>query len=187
MSRRLLLGGFSLLAVASAAQAGSIDLNVNDDAARLVFGWPVAGDKLKLDAAWMHHDDNGDVASFGFHVAGEVTSSAAAPVAGIGAKFLFLDAEEKDVDGSALALGGFLRFPIPGHTRLRLEARAYFAPEVTSFGGTDDYVVAGARASYGIVGDAEVYLGYRYANADFDNDVEVTFDTGLHFGFRIEF
>ncbi|MDH3589376.1 MAG: hypothetical protein OEQ74_08225, partial [Gammaproteobacteria bacterium] len=49
----------------------SLDLNLNDDAARLTFARAIYDEKLEIDAGWLHHQDRGDLLSLSLGRIGE--------------------------------------------------------------------------------------------------------------------
>ncbi len=169
------------------AQADGLDLNLNDDAARLTYRRPLESRPVEIDGSWLHHQDNGDVASIGLHLSGN-SGTAQNPVnAGIGGRLYFVDADRVGADGGALAVGGFVRWKLPQANRVGIGGHLYFAPDVIAFGDAEQYFEAAVYASYEILREAEVYVGLRNVKADFDDAPEVTFDTGLHLGLRLRF
>ena len=70
--------------------------------------------------------------------------------------------------------------------RIGFYGHGYFAPDVLTFGDSEDLVEVEARVTYSIIREADVYLGLRYFKAGFD-EVDVVMDNGLHLGIRLEF
>ena len=100
----LLLGG-----VSTAARAVDAALDVNDNAARAYVGVPLSNNIL-VDSSWLYHADNGHVFSVGGHVTG--AASGVDPLrAGLGLRFSYVSNDrESEEDGTALGLGGFVRY-----------------------------------------------------------------------------
>ena len=177
-----------LLLLSPAAGATTLDLNVNDDAARLTLIWPLPGDSiLELDGGWLHDQDRGDVAHVGVHLTGAASAEPNPVLGGLGVRLAYLDADGSSATGTALGIGGFLRYALPNYNRINLGAHLYFAPDVLSFGDADQYREVGLRIGYNFLRDADVYLGYRNVKGKFDDFPDVTFDTGLHLGVRLSF
>ena len=56
-----------------------------------------------------------------------------------------------------------------------------------SFSDVRKYWEYNAWAAYDVFRSGQVYLGVRGIKAKFDDSPEVTFDTGLHIGLRLNF
>ena len=178
-----------LLSLAGTAAADSLDLNLNNDAARLTFSWDARDDKLTFDAGWLHHQDTGDVAHVGLHLVDFAASGPGAPEVGIGGKLFYIDGETSpsSSQGGALGLGGFFRYNFPDADRFGVVGSLYFAPDVVAFGDAEGYLEATLGFSYDVLRDADLYLGARYVKAKFENQPDLTIDTGLHVGIRLNF
>ena len=171
----------------STSVASELEIDVNDDAARLGFSWPWQTRDLRFDASLLHHQDEGDVLSFGVHVF-DIASGGDNPVkAGLGARLLFMSGDRINADGAALGLGGFVRYSFPTNNRLGIGGDLYFAPDVLSFGDAEQYFQISGHVSYNVVRDGDVYLGVRTVKGEFDAAPDITFDNGLHIGFRLSF
>lgn len=186
MARWLLLAGilsFSPLAVS----ASELDLNVSDDAVRATLAFDLREDVM-VDASFFHHQDRGDVYGAGFHVTGPFTAATNALRAGLGGRLLRVDSDIRGRDsGTVLPIGGFVNYRFPGYDRFSLGGSLYYAPDVLSFGDTRKYQEYNLWAAYSVLRRGQVYLGVRGIKADFELSPEVTFDTGLHLGLRLQF
>lgn len=188
-SRWLLAGVLvgAIFGLPNPASAGELDINVNDDAARGTFAWPLSNSKLALDVGWLHHQDRGDVGHFGLHLV-DFASAGANPIeAGIGTKLFYFDSESLDLDGIAGGLGGFFRYTFPNMDRIKIGASLYYAPDVLATGDAESYREIGLQVAYNVLREADVYLGIRNVKGEFDTGAEATIDSGLHIGFRLEF
>lgn len=171
------------------ASAGSLDLNLSDDAVRLAFATPLASG-LEADINFLHSEEDNrpdhDVASLGLHLVDDAAQGRTPFRVGVGAKVLFVDVNV--ADGGALAIGGHMRYTLPNYNRFAIGGDIYFAPDVTSFGDTEKYLEYTVRGEYEILRQANVYLGYRRIRAEFtDFSDDLTVDSGIHFGLRIAF
>lgn len=175
-------------ALASApASAAELDLSLNDDAARLTYAWDIAADNLRLDAGWLHHQDRGDVINVGLHLEGAASSGNNPVIGGLGGKVFYIDPDGTSLDAVVLGVGGFLRYTLPRYNRFNLYAHAYFAPDVLAFGDGDRYQEVEARIGYNVLRDADVFIGVRYANIEFDPAGDLTMDNGLNVGIQLRF
>ena len=164
-----------------------IDLNLSDDAVRASFATRVRNEGLQVGAGWLHQQDKGDIAHLGLHLVDAAADSGADLTAGIGARVFFVDADSIDHDGSALAVGGFVRYVLPDYNRFSVGAHVYFAPDVVAFGDLSRYSELEARISYNVLRDADVYLGARAARAKFEEGGSMSFNSGIMFGIQMRF
>ncbi|NNF61490.1 MAG: hypothetical protein HKN06_09210 [Gammaproteobacteria bacterium] len=183
----------TFMAVAAVMAAGptlsdSLDLNLNDDAARLTFARTVYEGKLEADAGWLHHQDRGDVISVSLGRVGEAGGGQQSITAAIGGRLYALDPELSGPgqDGFALGVGGFFRMKLAGYDRIGFSGHGYFAPDVLAFGDAKDMVEIAGRITYSVLREADIYLGARYVKAGFEG-TDARFDNGLHIGIRLEF
>lgn len=186
MARWLLLAG--ILSLSSfAASASELDLNVSDKAVRATLGLDLRDDVV-ADLNFFHHQDRGDVYGAGLHVTGPFTAGMNALRAGLGGRLLRVDSDILGRDsGTVLPIGGFVNYRFPGYDRFSLGGSLYYAPDVLSFGDTRKYQEYNVWAAYSVLRRGQVYLGVRGIKADFELSPQVTFDTGLHLGLRLQF
>lgn len=184
--RKTIVTIIAMLACAT-VQAAELDLNLNDDAARLNYAWDASNRNLKFDAGWLHHQDRGDVLNLGMHLTGEASGGANPVLGGLGGKLFYIDPEGANVDATVLALGGFLRYTMPRYDRINVYGHAYFAPDVLSFGDGRGYQEVEARIGYNVLREADVYLGLRYVNTRFEPSGDITMDNGFIAGIQLRF
>jgi hypothetical protein len=177
-----------ILAFSTAAgAAGGIDLNVNDNALRVTGELQLRRD-IVVDASIYHHDDRGDIFGVGIHAIGAATGGPNPLRAGLGARLFRIDSDIGARDsGSALPLGGFMNYRIPGYDRFSVGGSLYYSPDVLSFSDVRRYQEYNAWAAYDVFRAGQVYLGVRGIKVDFEDSAEVTFDTGMHLGLRLKF
>ena len=179
----VLLGLSSLPPVAVAHE---IDLSINADAFRSVFTLAL-GDSLRLEGGLLHNSDEGDVISAGFLVTGDVAPGNQKLTAGIGARLAYLDGDGSQREGYALGVGGSVRWVMPRNDRFVLSAEGYWAPEVLCGEDAEEYLDGTVRFGYSVTRQADVYVGARYARADYNNRPSTLFDTGMNIGFTLRF
>ena len=179
----------SLFAGLASAQTThrAFDINVNDDAARAALFLRAGNPMLLADLGWLHHQTRGDAIHLGIHLVDEASNGKDSLQAGLGVRFVYTQPDNALVDGSALALGGFVRYVLPNANRFNIVGYLYYAPDVVSFGDVVEYYDVGARIGYNVVRDADVYLGVRSTKADYGGPGRFSFDSGLHIGFEIRF
>ena len=169
------------------AAADEIDLSFNREAARLQYVHDLGESSLQVDGGWLHHSDNGDLLHVGLHLA-DLASEGANPVtAKLGGRFTYANGDMSDQDGFNLALGGFLRYPLPTYNRIAIAGHVYYGPEVLSLGEAKDYKDYMIRVGYNLMREADVYVGARYVRGAYDDAPNVRYDNGLHVGLNIRF
>lgn len=178
-----LLAPIGLLVSSTVFAGGTLDLSINDNAAGLEYDATRMGSPLHISAGFIHHEDDGNLLSFGLNAV-DVRDQQTSLRIGIGGKVYgyFTDAN----DSGALAIGGFMRYAPPELNGLGFGGHAYYAPSVLSFASTENMVDVAARVEFMLIPTAMVYLGYRFVEADDEKgDIEVV--NNGHFGLRISF
>ncbi|CAN5174298.1 hypothetical protein BH24PSE2_BH24PSE2_19660 [soil metagenome] len=190
-SARAVPAGILAAMIAAAAAPGvlanSLQLDVNDDAARLGYAWLAAGDEVSLDVGALHHQDTGNLLHAGLHLVDFAYGGATTLRAGLGGKLFLIDADQGNSSGGALGLGGFVDYTFPDYDRLGAGGQIYFAPDVLGLSDVESYREISAYVRYNVLRSADVYLGLRNLHAEFNDARDVTFDSGLHIGIRLEF
>ena len=80
-----------------------------------------------------------------------------------------------------------MRYTFATNNRFGLGADLYIAPDVLAFGDAEQYLQISGHVSYNVIRDGHVFLGVRNVKGEFDDSPDITFDTGLHIGFRLKF
>lgn len=173
------------------AQAESaIDVDLSSDVVRLALATPLANGNLIGSGSYLHHEDNGDLFSAGLSVAGKSKASRGQQTTGLGFKAVGFTTDEDrgDVDGAALALGGFIRHNLSDANLISLRGDLYYAPSVVSFGDADKYLEFSFRVEYELMENANLYAGYRKIEIDIkDVDGEADLDSSGHVGINLLF
>lgn len=177
----------AVLTTTGPVQGGELDLSLNSDAVRLAYAWPIRGDKLSLDAGLLHQQDLGEIAHFGLHLV-DFASDGPNPLrAGLGGRLYYTNSDTVFDDELTLALGGFVNYTLPDYNRFSIGARIYYAPEILTFGDSEEFIELDARISYNVLRDADVFLGARYIGIEFQGGGKLRLDTGLHAGIQLRF
>jgi len=183
---RLILSLAGVLVCAQAA-AEEINLSFNGDAVRAGYIHALQARNLQIDAGWLHHQDAGDVIHVGLNLA-SIASEGTDPVqAGLGGELTYFDGDLANQSGYTAAIGGFVRYTVPGYNRIVVGGRAYFGPGILSGGDADQFQDLSVRVSYNVMRDADIFIGARYVKGEYDNAPDARFDTGLHVGINLRF
>lgn len=176
-----------IVVVPGLVAAGELDININDDAARLSYAWPIRNDQLRVDVGLLSHQDRGELVHIGLHLVDWASTGANPLKGGLGGKLFYADTDTVFDDELALGLGGFLKYTFPQYNRFSVSGQAYFAPDVLSWGDSEQFVELEARLSYNVLREADIYLGARYINMEFEGGGDFTLDNGLHAGIQLRF
>lgn len=168
------------------ADSPALDVSFNADVFKVGFSFP-AFNRAAVDASWLHSEDDGEVVGIGLFRTGLASPGANPVKAGLGAKLVYGDPDKGGSSGGSIALGGYFRWVFPNFDRIGIGGELYYAPGVLSFSDTDTYDEESIYVSYDIMQDAWVYLGLRHVQMKFEDDPDVTFDTGVHLGVRLSF
>lgn len=107
---------------------------------------------------------------------------------GPGVKAYFFGLDDVDDESAALAIGGVIRYTIPGRMPMHLYADAHFAPSITSFSGAEgveDYSIGfQIEASPQTV----LFVAMRHLEVDHKDDSSYELDDNrVQFGIRLTF
>lgn len=179
----------SLVAISlPAAQAGgSVDLSLSNKSFRAGYGATMAQSGVHFDAAWLHHEDEGDMAEVGFHVV-EARPSSRHTYIGVGAKLHYAHLSEIDEDVGAVGVGGFFRYSLPVNPAIGVAGYLYYAPSVLSFSDTENMINSDLRVQYSVIPSARIFAGYRYVGTRLEGSSKrYKLGSGLHLGLTIDF
>lgn len=165
----------------------ALDVNLNGDAVRLGFSWRLGDPKFLAELGWLYNQDKGDVVHGSFHLVDAASGSGEALQAGLGVRLVHTRPDPSVIDGTALAVGGFVRYTLPDANRYNIGGYLYYAPDVTSFGDQTEYYELGARLGYSVLRDGDVYLGLRRIEAEYKGFGSFKLDSGLHVGLELRF
>ena len=174
------------------ALADAFDINLSNDVAQFQYIAPmgnVGQGKSEGHAGFLYNDKDNLLVDAGVLVSNEGDSSALASI-GIGIKGVAAKIEKND--SAALALGAQIRITPADDRKFAIVARAYYAPNIVTFGDAEKYFEAIVRAEYNIMQNASAYVGYRKISFDVVLPppfpvTEVDLDEGIHVGVRIAF
>ena len=165
-----------------------LDIDISDNAARAGLMAPITPTGLYADVAIMHNTDRGNVANAGIQLLGDAGVGQNPLHAGIGAQLFYVKPTHTNLSGESAALGGFIQYQLPNYNRIGFRGHAYYGPSVISFGDVDSYLEYGGRATYQILHNANVYLGYRQIKTDFNGPGGYfDMDSGWRVGLELTF
>ncbi len=183
------IGGM-LLAASSAATAGALDVNLNDDSVRLALSWMTSPspNSLEGEAAIYYNTDSIYVGTIGVRVVGETGRQGNPLEAGVGGKLIGITSSDMDIDAVALGLGFGLRYYPATINRLAFGMQLHYAPQIVSFGDVNNILEGMLNVEYQILPQAFAYIGYRLLRAELEDSGKTDdLDEGAHVGMRILF
>lgn len=185
------LAVLGLLVWAGSVQADStISLDFNDEAFRLGYHSRLEGTQLgglEGGGTWLHDEDDGDLVTGDLRVVGNAGTRRHRLMVRVGGRGLFIRSDDLNESGFAIAPGGRVTFTPQNLNRLGLSGYVHFAPDVLSFSEAHQYLEYGVEVSYEVIRQAELYVGYREVQGDFDSANNVEIEENAHLGMRIRF
>lgn len=172
---------------AGPAMAESLSLDLNNDALRLNYSHDLSRN-YTTDFAWVHVKELGNAKASGNAFTGGITLRQ--PLRGtdltalIGGKVV-LQQHDSFPGGTAIAVGGGLRFVPPTARDVGIVGTVYYAPNVLSFGNMANYTEFELRGEYTFSDQLTGYAGYRNNRADYDKSGVHYSDIKLYDGFMV--
>ena len=182
--------GMLLLATAFHATASDFEAALSSETAQFTFrsdssviGWGGA------DLAFgLFYNDNDDyMLSAGLIQMAQ--PSAEHPLTfGPGVKAYFFSLDDVDDESAALAIGGVVRYTIPGRMPMHIYADAHFAPKITSFSGAEGVVDYSIGFQIEALPQTVFFAGVRHLEVDHEDDSSYELDDDrIHLGIRLTF
>lgn len=107
---------------------------------------------------------------------------------GPGVKVYVASLDDVDDEVAALAIGGMVRYTIPGSYPMHAYGSAYWAPEITSFSGAKGVTEYDFGFQIEALPQTVFFVGYRHLEFDHDDDSSYEVDDDeIHFGIRLTF
>jgi hypothetical protein len=169
------------------ALADDLDLSFNSDAFRASYVHDLASNDLAWDVGAVNNSDKGFVAYGSLYLRGMASDGRNPLEGGVGGRTGWIDGDEGGQTGIPLALGGYLKYTFPRFNRFSIRTDIYYSPEVLSVVDLEKFEDYSIRLSYNLLREADIYIGARYVKAEFDNDTEQTFDSGMNLGISLRF
>lgn len=174
--------------------ADSLDLSLNDDAARMTYEADMSRSGMKgllIDAGYYYNDtqkinrSDADMIHLGLQVTGDNWSQAGVFNIKVGGRLIYTNLDPL-YDIMALGLGGEFRFS-PVH-RLGIGASGYYAPRILAFMDGERYSELGVKLDYQLLQQAYIYVGYRKILVRVDGAPSSTeLDDSGHLGLKLTF
>ncbi len=163
---------------------GSVDVALTNESIRAEHGAVAQGTSAYLTVGGWYHLENGEMLTGGFHAVDEARTNREL-TAGLGGKaFLFkVPSQETSV---AIGLGGFAHYQPAQLNGFGGEVAAYYSPQVLSFSDLTEFADLQVRATYEVLPQGRVFVGYSNLWANFESG-EVAMDDTVTIGFRVRY
>lgn len=189
---RIILALLLLLLTCVAAQAASLEVDLNDFSVQGQYLQPITEDDygtslFDIRALYNDHQDM-TLISGGFNFLGKPGNVPGLDL-GVGLDFYAGQTthEPMDRDLVALALGGRATFRPPALQGFGFGAKLFYAPEILSFADAEGLVEGALRLEYALTPKIRLFAEYQEIRADFDLTGSHTVDEGLRGGFQAQF
>lgn len=189
---KMLLASAGLALASLPVQAATLDLNLNDEAARGQLSGPLSNLFADADGEYqgavLYSDDRNSellVLSGGALLTGDAGLQEAKLTAGLGLRGQYIDTRADE--GGGAAVGGQFDLRFSGFDRLGLTGYAWYQPKVLGLGDIDDSYEWALAADYQILRNASIYVGFRKVTLGPKAGGSYTVDDGAHAGLRLNF
>ncbi len=107
---------------------------------------------------------------------------------GVGVKAYLGVLDDPDEDVAAFSIGGQIRYTIPGTMPMAVYVEGFYAPEITSFGDTEEITDYTLGFQIEALPQTIAFIGWRNFEIELDGGGDYEADDGnLHFGVRLTF
>ncbi len=190
--KTLYLSCISLLALASvtAANANDFEAALSSETAQFTFrsdssliGW--GGSDLALG---LFYNDESDFVVQASLMQMRQASEETPLTFGVGVKGYLGAIDDLDQDIFAFAIGGEIRYTIPGTMPMAVYGRAFFAPGITSFSDTEELLDYTIGFQIEALPQTIAFIGIRHFEVETEDEGDYDLDDdNIHIGVRLTF
>ena len=178
------------LAAISSANANDFEAALSKETAQFTFrsdssliGW--GGADLALG---VFYNDDSDFIAQASLIQMRQASEETPLTFGVGVKAYLGHLDDPDQDVVGFAVGGEVRYTIPGTMPMAVLARGFYAPDITSFSDTEGIIDYTIRFQIEIVPETAGFIGIRHLEIDTDDEGDYDADDdNIHIGVRFSF
>ncbi|MCP4392392.1 MAG: hypothetical protein GY802_29140 [Gammaproteobacteria bacterium] len=106
---------------------------------------------------------------------------------GVGVKGYLGQLDDPDEDVFAFGIGGQVRYTIAGTMPMAIYLEGYYAPEITSFGDTEEVIDYNFGFQIEALPQTVAFVGIRHLEIEGDEGSYDADDDNIHFGVRLTF
>jgi hypothetical protein len=179
-----------VLATLPSVNAGDFEAALSSETAEFTFrsdssviGW--GGSDLALS---VFYNDDSDLIGQGSIIQMRQASEETPLTFGVGVKGYLGYLDDPDEEVLAFAIGGEIRYTIPGTMPMALYGRAFWAPDITSFSDVEGVIDYSLGFQIEALPQTVAFVGIRHLEFDLDDDGDYEADDdNLHIGVRLTF
>ncbi len=179
-----------VLAATSTANANDFEAALSKETAQFTFrsdssliGW--GGADLALG---VFYNDDSDFVAQGSLVQMRQASEETPLTFGVGAKAYAGHLDDPDQNVMGFAIGGEVRYTIPGTMPMAAYARGFYGPGITSFSDTEEIIDYTLGFQLEILPETVGFIGIRHLEIDTDEEGSYDADdNNIHIGVRFTF
>ena len=106
---------------------------------------------------------------------------------GVGVKAYLGELDDPNEDVFAFAIGGQIRYTIPGTMPMAVYVEGYYAPEITSFADSENLLDYTIGFQIEALPQTTAFIGLRHLEIEVDDGDYDADDDNIHFGVRLTF
>lgn len=188
----LFIACLCLIGLASVTQARANDFEValSQETAQFTFrsdssliGW--GGSDL---AFGLFYNDDSDFIADASIIQMRQASEETPLTFGVGVKAYLGQLDDSDDDDvAAFAVGGEVRYTIPGTMPMAVYGRGFYAPEITSFADSEEVTDFTVGFQIEAMPQTIAFVGFRHFEVEVDDDEHKLDDNNIHVGVRLTF
>jgi len=186
-----ILSAVVLGTAATLANAGQLDINLNNKTAFAQYGAPVGyhgNGQTDLELGFLFTEASDLMGTVGIAMKTEAGSDIPGLTFGLSVRLYGVSLKAPDANLAATALGGSVLYRPGGpEGRVALIGQLGYAPDIITFGDANNLLEMGLRAEYQISPGAAAYVGYRLIRIDVKGHGNTELDNGGHVGLRMSF
>jgi hypothetical protein len=183
IKKSLLVMTISSLAGLSQA-GGSVDLSLTLNSVRAEHETRIVNTAAGFAIGGLYNESGDYLVSVAAHA---VDPSAPQDlIAGIGGKLAVMQEHDQEL-GTALGLGGFVRYQPEFFYGAGVEVSGYYSPSVLSFAGANAYGEIIGRLNYKIMANARLFAGYNYIAYSDNDHTNHNLENSFNLGFRVNY
>ena len=182
--------GALLLVTSATASANDLEVALSSETAQFTFrsdssliGW--GGSDLGLG---LFYNDESDFVLQGSLLQMRQASEETPLTFGVGVKGYLGSLDDADEDIFAFAIGGEVRYTIPGTMPMAAYGRAFYAPKITRFGDTETVLDYTIGFQIEALPQTIAFIGIRHFEVETEDEDDYELDDdNLHVGVRLTF
>ncbi len=181
--------GLLLFAVASGAGANDFEAALSSETAQFTFrsdssliGWGGAD----LSFGLFYNEDSDFILQAGLLQMRQPSEENPLTL-GVGVKAYLGQLDDPDEDVFAFAIGGQVRYTIPGTMPMAIYVEGFYAPEITSFADSENLLDYTIGFQIEALPQTTAFIGLRHLEIEVDDGDYDADDDNIHFGVRLTF